>query len=316
MRELYPEIQPFRSLRLAVDDVHTLHVEECGRHDGLPVLFLHGGPGIGTEPLHRRFFDPAAYRIILFDQRGCGRSTPHAELTNNNTHALVADIERLRRELGIERWLVFGGSWGSTLGLLYAQAHPERVLGLILRGIYLCRPRDIQWFYQSGADRLLPEAWEEFLAPIPEAERGDLVRAYYERLTGDNDIERMRAAKAWALWEAKAATLRPEPAVVAHFDDPYRALSTARIECHYFAHDCFLEVDQILRDTGRLAEIPGIIVHGRYDLICPVEQAWALSRAWPQAELGIAPDAGHAATEPGIRDALLEATDRFAERLG
>jgi proline iminopeptidase len=316
MRTLYPELQPYVNHSLDVEAPHTLHVEECGNPNGLPVLFVHGGPGAGCEDYHRRFFDPDRYRIILFDQRGCGRSTPHAELEGNTTQALVADMERIREHLGIERWLLFGGSWGSTLSLVYAETHPERVLALVLRGIFLCRPREFHWFYQEGASRIFPEFWEEYLAPIPEEERGDLMAAYYRRLTGANEVERMRAAEAWSLWEGKTSTLVPEkPAVVGHFGNPYTALSLARIECHYFRNDAFLEPNQILRDAGRLAGLPGVIVQGRYDVVCPLESAWELHRAWPGSELEIVPDAGHSATEPGIVDALVRATDRFVEAL-
>jgi proline iminopeptidase len=280
------------------------------------VLFLHGGPGSGCEPYHRRFFDPARYRIVLFDQRGCGRSTPHAELQGNTTGALVADIEAIREHLGIGRWLVFGGSWGSTLALAYGQAHPQRVTGLILRGIFLCREREIHWFYQEGAGRIFPDYWQDFLAPIPEAERGDLVAAYYRRLTGDNELARLAAAKAWSIWEGRSASLLPNESIVSHVGSPHTALSMARIECHYFVNRAFLEPDQLLREMPRIAHIPGLIVHGRYDLICPLESAWELHRAWPGSELQIVPDAGHAASEPGIRAALVAATDRFAERLG
>jgi proline iminopeptidase len=315
MRQLFNAIEPYASHTLPVSDVHRLHVEECGRPDGLPVVFVHGGPGAGCEPWHRQFFDPDVYRIILFDQRGCGRSVPHAELTGNNTGALVADMEAIRNLLGIERWVVFGGSWGSTLGLVYAETHPERVLGLILRGIFLCRPRDIHWFYQEGASYLLPERWEEYVAPVPEEERTDLVGAYYRRLTGSDEISRMAAAKAWSLWEAHASNLLPKPAVVNHFGNPHTALSLARIECHYFMHDSFLEPDQILKHAGRLAGIPGVIVHGRYDVVCPAEQAWALHRAWPEAHLHMIADAGHSALEPGIVDALVTATIEMAMRV-
>ena len=315
MRQLFNAIEPYASHTLPVSDVHRLHVEECGRPDGLPVVFVHGGPGAGCEPWHRQFFDPDVYRIILFDQRGCGRSVPHAELTGNNTGALVADMEAIRNLLGIERWVVFGGSWGSTLGLVYAETHPERVLGLILRGIFLCRPRDIHWFYQEGASYLLPERWEEYVAPVPEEERTDLVGAYYRRLTGSDEISRMAAAKAWSLWEAHASNLLPKPAVVNHFGNPHTALSLARIECHYFMHDSFLEPDQILKHAGRLAGIPGVIVHGRYDVVCPAEQAWALHRAWPEAHLHMIADAGHSALEPGIVDALVTATVEMAMRV-
>jgi len=315
MPELYPDIEPFRTHRLAVESPHELHVEECGVADGIPVLFLHGGPGAGCEPYHRRFFDPERYRIILFDQRGCGRSTPHGSLQANTTGALVADIEAIRVHLGIEQWVVFGGSWGSTLALAYGQAHPQRVSGLILRGIFLCLEREIRWFYQEGAGRMVPDYWQEYLAPIPEEERGDLVAAYYRRLTGDNELARLAAAKAWSIWEGRCASLLPNEAIVSHLGSPRTALSMARIECHYFVNQAFLEPDQLLRDMPRIAHIPGVIVHGRYDLICPLESAWKLHRAWPGSELQIIPDAGHAASEPGIRSALVEAADRFAGRL-
>ena len=315
MYKLYPEIKPYATHRLAVDKPHQLYIEECGNPDGLPVAFVHGGPGAGCEPYHRRFFDPNIYRIILFDQRGCGRSTPHAELAGNTTQALVSDMEVIRQHLKIDKWVVFGGSWGSTLGLVYAQTHPEAVSGLILRGIFLCSRREIHWFYQDGASRIFPDYWEDFLRPIPEVERGDLVRAYYKRLVGDDEVARMAAAKAWSLWEGRAATLQLSKSVVDHFAKPSTALSLARIECHYFMHDSFLEAEQILRDAHRLADIPAIIVHGRYDIVCPVENAWALHRAWPQATLKIIADAGHSASEQGITDALIKATMTLSHRL-
>ncbi|HQC72020.1 MAG TPA: prolyl aminopeptidase [Candidatus Competibacteraceae bacterium] len=315
MRVLFPDIKPYATSRLAVDARHTLYIEECGNPEGLPVLFLHGGPGGGCEPLHRRFFDPQRYRIVLFDQRGSGQSTPHAELRDNTTWDLVADIERLRTHLGIERWVVFGGSWGSTLALAYAETHPQQVLGLILRGIFLCRDQDIHWFYQQGASRLFPDLWEHFLAPIPLAERDDLVQAYYRRLTGANELERLRAAKAWSVWEGSTLSLEHNSHTIEQFSEARRALSLARIECHYFVNQCFLEPDQLVRDAGRLRGIPGVIVHGRYDVICPLDGAWALHQAWPEAELRIITPAGHAASEPGIVDALVTATQAFADRL-
>ena len=311
MASLYPPIQPYATHSLAVASPHVLYIEECGNPDGLPVLFVHGGPGAGCEPWHRRFFDPEQYRIILFDQRGAGRSTPHAELEGNTTADLVADMEAIREHLGVERWVLFGGSWGSTLSLVYAETHPERVLGLILRGIFLCRPEEIRWFYQEGASRIFPDHWEDFLRPIPAAERGDLLHAYYRRLTGEDEVARMAAAKAWSLWEGRTATLRPRRAVIDHFADPHTALALARIEAHYFVHGAFLEPNQILRDAQRLAGIPGLVVQGRYDIICPLQSAWELHRAWPRAELQIVPDAGHAASEPGTVDALVKATRRM-----
>lgn len=315
MDTLYPEIEPHSTGTLAVGDGHTLYFEECGTPDGIPILFLHGGPGSGCEPWHRRFYDPQRYRIVLFDQRGCGRSTPHASLEANTTWHAVADIERLREHLGIDRWAVFGGSWGSTLGLAYAQTHPDCVLGLILRGVFLCRPRDIQWFYQSGADRLFPEAWAHYLKPIPPDERNDLVGAYYRRLTDPDPAIRHTAARAWSGWEGHTSCLIPNDDVIAHFDDPDVAVSLARLECHYFMHDTFLEPDQLLRDAPRLRDIPGWIVHGRYDVVCPVEQAVELHRAWPQARMAIVADAGHSAAEPGIVRKLVAATDTLADDL-
>lgn len=313
--DLFPEILPYRTFHLAVGNGHQLYVEESGITDGLPVIFLHGGPGSGSSPYHRRFFDPDRYRIVVFDQRGCGRSSPHAGLSHNTTRDLVNDIEKIRQELQIGQWLVFGGSWGSSLALAYAQQYPERVLGLILRGIFLCRNRDIQWFYQAGASEILPEAWERFIRPIPEPERTDMVSAYYKRLTGDDEAQRMSAAKAWSIWEGTAATLRQDATTVARFSDPKTALALARIENYYFVNHCFFEENQLLAGAGALRDIPGVIVHGRYDVVCPVSQAWALHNVWRRAELNIIEDAGHAATEPGIRRALVAATQAMADRL-
>jgi len=310
-RGVYPEIEPYRFGWLAVDEPHRLYYEECGNPQGTPVLFVHGGPGGGCDGWCRRLFDPAAYRICLFDQRGAGRSTPHGSLEANTSADLVVDMERLRRHLGVERWVVFGGSWGSTLALLYAESHPQRVAALILRGIFLCRPRDIAWFYQDGASRLYPDAWEEFVAPIPAVERDDLVGAYSRRLTGGDAAVRLAAARAWSVWEGRTSKLWPSEALVATFGEEAFATALARIECHYFHHDSFLAPDQLLRDVGRIRAIPAVIIQGRYDLPCPMEQAWALHRAWPEAELSIIPDAVHSATEPGITDGLIRATDRF-----
>lgn len=316
MLTLYPEIEPYVSHSIAVEAPHVLHVEECGNPRSVPVVFLHGGPGAGCEPYHRRFFDPELYRIVLFDQRGCGRSAPHAALEHNTTQALVADIETIRRHLNIDKWIVFGGSWGSTLALAYAQSHPQQVLGLILRGIFLCRPQEIHWFYQEGASRLFPDYWEDYLKPIPLAERHDLLHAYYRRLTSNDEVTRMAAAKAWSIWEGRCATLLPRQAVIDHFANPFTALSLARIECHYFVNNSFLAENQLLRDAHRLHGIPGVIVHGRYDAVCPVENAWDLHKAWPEAELNIIADAGHSATEPGIVDALVRAANAMARRYG
>ncbi|MEX1080714.1 MAG: prolyl aminopeptidase [Halofilum sp. (in: g-proteobacteria)] len=316
MRSLYPQSEPWQRHSLPVGDGHTLYVEEHGRADGIPVVVLHGGPGGKCGCRHARFFDPSLYRIVLFDQRGCGRSVPHASLAANTLWHLVADIERLREHLGLTRWLVFGGSWGGALGLAYAERHPDRVAGLILRGVHLCRRADVNWFYQEGAHRLLPDYWRDFIAPIPESERDDLLGAYHRRLFGSDDIARMAAAKAWSLWEGRASTLRADSEVVAHYADPAVALSLARIKSDYLMRDCDLERDQLLRDADRLAATPGVIVHGRYDVISPLDQADALARAWPRAEYQVIADAGHSALEPGTIDALVGATDRMAVTLG
>jgi len=315
MQTLYPEIKPYARHELAVEQPHVLYIDESGSADGLPVLFIHGGPGAGCDSASRRYFDPALYRIVTFDQRGCGRSTPHASLENNTTQALIADIERIREHLGIDKFVLFGGSWGSTLALAYAQANPQRVHGLILRGIFLCRPQEFSWFYQEGASRLFPDYWEDYVAPIPVEERGDLMQAFYKRLTGADQIAQMHAAKAWSTWEGRTATLRPNTQVVERFSEAHRALSIARIECHYFVNDAFLEPNQLLRDMPKIAHLPGIIVHGRYDAICPLDNAWALHQAWPNSELQIIRDAGHSAAEPGITDALIRAAEQMARRL-
>lgn len=309
----YPPIEPYRTQRLRVSALHELHVEECGNPHGIPALFVHGGPGGGCEPWHRQFFDPARYRIVLFDQRGCGRSTPHAELRENGTWELVADMERIRERLGIERWLVFGGSWGSTLALAYAQAHPERVRQLVLRGIFLLRRREIEWFYQEGASWLYPDAWEHFLAPIPEAERGDLLGAYHRRLTHDDPAIRRQAARAWSIWEGSTSKLIPSTDLVSRFGEDRFAEAFARIECHYFVNRGFFETDNwLIENVGRIRHVPAVIVQGRYDVVCPLRSAWDLHRAWPEAEFRVVADAGHAASEPGILRHLIEATDRFA----
>lgn len=315
MEILYPDIRPHQTHSLPVQAPHVLYVEESGNPEGIPVLFVHGGPGAGCEEYHRCFFDPEVYRIILFDQRGSGKSTPHAELENNTTQALVEDMEAIREHLGINKWVLFGGSWGSTLSLVYAETHPDRVRGLILRGIFLCRPQEIQWFYQNGASRIFPELWQDYLVPIPQEERGDMVSAYYKRLTGNDELARMSAAKAWSIWEGRTATLKQNKNVINHFGSPHTALSLARIECHYFKNDSFLAENQILRDVHKLKNIPGVIVHGRYDMVCPIESAWDLHQAWPEAELQIIPDAGHSATERGTIDALIRATRKMSNKL-
>lgn len=312
MRTLYPEIKPYKTHQVEVAAPHVLYVEESGNPDGIAVCFVHGGPGAGCENYHRRFFDPNVYRIILFDQRGAGRSTPHAELEGNTTQDLVADMESIREKLGINRWILFGGSWGSTLSLVYAETHVDRVMALIVRGIFLCREKEINWFYQHGADRIFPDYWQDFIAPIPEGERNNLLAAYSQRLTGKNEIAQMQAAKAWSIWEGRTATLSQNKNVIDHFGNPHTALSLARIENHYFMNNSFLEDNQILNNADKLLNIPGVIVQGRYDLICPMESAWELHQAWPKAELKIITDAGHSATEPGTIDALVTATDKMA----
>jgi proline iminopeptidase len=312
MRDLYPSIEPYRTGRLPVDPPHALYWEESGLEDGTPVVFVHGGPGGGTEPQYRRFFDSNAYRIVLFDQRGCGRSTPHASLEANTTWDLVADMERLREALGIDRWVVFGGSWGSTLALAYAERHPDRVRALVLRGIFLLRPHELRWFYQEGASHIYPDAWEAYLAPIPEAERDDLLAAYHRRLTSPDPAIRLAAAQAWSVWEASTSRLLPDPHLVDSFAADEFAEAFARIECHYFVNGGFFEPrDQLLRDVGRIRDIPAVIVQGRYDVVCPMTTAWDLHRAWPEAEFQVVPDAGHASIEAGTIDRLVEATDRF-----
>ncbi len=315
MRKLFPEIQPYASHRLPVDAPHVLYVEECGNPEGLPALVVHGGPGAGCEDYHRQFLDPNAYRIVLFDQRGAGRSTPHACLESNTTQDLVADMESLRQHLRIDRWVLFGGSWGSTLSLVYAETHPHRVLGLILRGIFLCRPQEIRWFYQEGANRVFPDYWQEFIAPIPENERDDLLSAHHRRLTGNDEVARMASAKAWSLWEGRTVTLGRNASVLEFFGSPHTALALARIEAHYFINKVFLSTNQILRDADRLKGIPGIVVHGRYDMVCLLENAWDLQRAWPDGRLEIVPEAGHSASEPGIVNALVIAGIEMARLL-
>lgn len=314
LRQPYPPIEPYESGMLDVGDGHQIYYERCGTPGAKPAVFLHGGPGGGISPEHRRLFDPALYDLTLFDQRGCGRSQPHAGLEANTTWHLVADIERLRERAGVDKWLVFGGSWGSTLALAYAQKHPERVSELVLRGIYTVTRSELQWYYQFGVSEMFPDKWEKFQAPIPEAERGDMIAAYRKRLTGDDPVARIEAARAWSVWEAETITLLPSPAIAeAHAEDHF-ALAFARLENHYFVHDAWLEEGQLLRDAHRLHGIRGVIVHGRYDMPCPARYAWALHKAWPEAEFHLIEGAGHAYSEPGILDRLLRATDGFAGR--
>jgi proline iminopeptidase len=312
-KSLFPARTPYRTGRLRVSSLHTIHFEECGNPKGKPVVFLHGGPGGGTSPIQRRYFDPRKWRIVLFDQRGCGRSTPHAELRENTTWDLVEDTEKLRKYLGIDTWVVFGGSWGSTLALAYAQTYPDCCKGLVLRGIFLLRRSELLWFYQEGASHLFPDAWEKYLEVIPKAERADLMKAYYKRLTSRDRKVRLHAARAWSIWEASTSRLVPDDAQIRKSGNARFAEAFARIECHYFVNRAFMKSqDQLLENVDRIRSIPAVIVQGRYDVVCPMRSAWDLHRAWPEAKLIIVPDAGHSMTEPGIRSALIEETGRMA----
>lgn len=310
----YPSIEPYKTQRLKVSALHEIHVEECGNPQGRPIVFVHGGPGGGCEPRQRTFFNPKKYRIVLFDQRGCGRSTPHAELRENTTWDLVADMEKIRSLLGIEQWVVFGGSWGSTLALAYAQAHPQRTRALVLRGIFLLRKAEIDWFYQEGASWIFPDAWAHYVEPIPPAERGDFVSAYYRRLTSSDAAVRRAAAKAWSIWEGATSKLFPNKDMIARFGGDEFADAFARIECHYFTNKGFFRADdQLLQDVPKIRHIPAVIIQGRYDVVCPMKSAWDLHQAWPEARFEVVDDAGHAASEPGILSKLIEWTDRFAD---
>jgi proline iminopeptidase len=313
LRTHYPAIEPYRSGRIDVGDGHELYWEQCGNPAGIPAIFLHGGPGAGCSPAHRRLFDPERYNVLLFDQRGCGRSTPHASLEANTTWHLVEDIERLRELAGVENWLVFGGSWGSTLALAYAETHRQRISGLILRGIFTMNQWEIDWFYQRGASQLFPDKWERFLEPIPQEERGDLVAAYHKRLTDADPAVQLEAAKAWSGWEAGTVTLLPNETLVDEFTGDAFAIAIARIECHYMVNRGWLEEGQLTGGADRLRAIPGVIVQGRYDCCTAPAAAWALHRAWPEAQLHIIADAGHMYDEPGILDRLIRATDEFAD---
>jgi len=315
LRDLFPKSKPYSSGHLNVSTLHTIHFEEYGNPRGTPLVFLHGGPGGGIEPFYHRYFDPKEWRIVLHDQRGCGKSTPFSELRDNTTWDLVSDIERLREHLGIDRWVVFGGSWGSTLSLAYAETHPDRCTALVLRGIFLLRRSELLWFYQKGASEIFPDAWEHYLAPIPPRERGDMMKAYYKRLTSRDRRVRLRAARAWSIWEGSTSKLFFDPALVKKFGGGKFADAFARIEAHYFVNRGFLKQDdQLLRDVRKIRKIPGVIVQGRYDVVCPIRSAWDLHRAWPEAKLVIVPNAGHSISEPGIRSALIEETERFARR--
>jgi proline iminopeptidase len=314
MKTFYPSIEPFETGRLKVSPVHDLYYEQCGNPKGQPAVFLHGGPGGGLIPDYRRFFDPKTYRIALFEQRGSGRSTPHASLEDNTTWHLVDDIEKLREHLGIDRWLVFGGSWGSTLALAYAQTHSQRVSALVLRGIFLCRKKEIRWFYQDGegASAIFPDLWEDYVKLIPPAERDDMLGAYHRRLMSDDEAVRLEAAKAWSVWEGSISKLLPDPELIEHSGEDQFALAVARIEAHYFVNNAFFDSDNyLIENVPKIRHIPGIIVQGRYDVVCPMMSAWELHRAWPEAKLHVVLDAGHASTEPGIIAGLVDATDSF-----
>ena len=311
--ELFPNIEPFNTFNLPVSDLHTIYVEESGNKNGKPVIFLHGGPGGGVDPKYRRYFDPKKWRIIMFDQRGCGKSTPFAELEENTTWDLVSDIEKIRNHLSINQWVVFGGSWGSTLSLAYSQTHPDSCKGLILRGIFLVRKKELDWFYQEGANNIFPDRWESFLEPIPVEKRDNLMQAYYEILTGEDHSKKIEAAKAWSTWEGSTVKLLEDENFISDFSDDKFAEAFARIECHYFMNNCWFDSDNhLIENMHKIKHIPGVIIHGRYDIVCPVIQAWDLHKAWPEADLHIIPDAGHSIFEDGIKNKILEYTDRFS----
>ncbi|OLP43749.1 prolyl aminopeptidase [Rhizobium oryziradicis] len=315
LRSFYPEIEPFETGFLDVGDGHVIYWERVGTKGAKPAVFLHGGPGGGITPAQRRVFDPALYDVILFDQRGCGKSTPHAHLEANTTWHLVADIERLRQMIGAEKWLVLGGSWGSTLALAYTETHPSRVSELVLRGIYTVTKAELDWYYQFGVSEMYPDRWEKFIAPIPEDERDDLISAYHRRLTSDDKAVQLECARAWSQWEGATISLIPNLQQIENFGEDYYAIAFARLENHFFVNHCWLEDGQLLRDANKLKGIPGVIAHGRYDMPCPLRYAWQLSKAWPDAELHIVEAAGHAMSEPGILDQLIRATDRFAGKI-
>jgi proline iminopeptidase len=310
---LYPQIEPFNEFNIKVSDLHTIHVEESGNKNGKPVIFLHGGPGGGIEPIYRRYFDPDKWRIIIFDQRGCGKSTPHAELKENTTWDLISDIEKIREYLNIEKWVVFGGSWGSTLSMAYAIKNPARCKGLILRGIFMLRKKEIDWFYQKGASYIYPDAWEYYISPIPESERDDFVKAYYKQLTSKNDEVRIRASKAWSIWEASTSKLHQSGSYLHHFEDSSVAEAFARIECHYFINGGFFNSDEwILENIEKIKHIPTVIIQGRYDIVCPMTSAWELHRKFPEADFHIIQDAGHSMTEEGIAKKLVEYSNKYS----
>ncbi len=315
MKTLYPEIEPFDSGMLKVSDIHEIYYERVGRAEGIPVVFLHGGPGGGLIPMYRQFFDPKAFHIILFDQRGSGKSTPHAELEENTTWDLIKDIETLREKFGIEKWYVFGGSWGSTLSLAYAETHPERAAGLILRGIFLTRRKELEWFYQRGASEIFPDFWERYRDEIPEAERDDMMTAYYKRLTSDDRGTRLSAARAWSVWEGSTSKLYPDKGLMEHWEGEDEALALARIECHYFMNNSFFSTENyLIENIDKIRHIPTVIVQGRYDVVCPAVSAWELHRAFPEADLQIIADAGHSISEKGISSALIDAMDKIRDK--
>lgn len=312
MKTLYPEIEPFDSGFLEVSEIHTIYYERCGNPEGVPVVFLHGGPGGGLIPMYRQFFDPEYYQVILFDQRGAGRSTPHAELRENTTWDLVADIETLREKFEIDKWFVFGGSWGSTLSLAYGETHPDRCLGLILRGIFLTRRKELEWFYQYGASEIFPDFWERYRDAIPAEERDDFMKAYYKRLTSDDEQVQLAVARAWSVWEGSTSKLYPSKDLMDHWEGEHEALSLARIECHYFMNNSFFPTENyLIENVDKIRHIPTVIVQGRYDVVCPATSAWDLHRAFPEADLQIIADAGHSISEPGITSALVDAMDNF-----
>lgn len=314
MLRRFPAIRPYATHELKVEDPYTIYFEECGTPDGIPVLVVHGGPGAGCNPEQRRFFDPNVYRIILFDQRGCGRSVPVGSLENNSTQALLADMEAIRKELDIDKWLLFGGSWGAALSLLYAQAYPQHVLGMVLRSVLLANQADRDWFFkEGGASRIYPYYWDEFAGVLKPSERADLVQTYYDRLDNKNELIRMKAAKAWSLWHRRCATMNPLPSASAYSSGTMRL---ARLECHYFVNNCFIEENQILDNMKAIKDIPGIIIHGRYDMITPVDNSYKLERAWKKSELDIVRDAGHASSEPALTDALIKAMEKMAKLVG
>lgn len=314
MKTRYPPIEPNETGFLKVDN-HEIYWEESGNPKGVPVIFLHGGPGNGTDPSNRGYFDPKIYRIVLMDQRGCGKSKPHSSLENNTTWHLVSDIELLKEKLGIDKWVVFGGSWGSTLALAYAETHPESVLALVLRGVFMGRPKELKWMYQFGAHHVFPDQFEKYIEPVPESERGDMIKAYYKLLTSKDTSVRKRAASCWAAWEGAVLKLLFDPNLFEQFVEDTHADAIARIECHYFVNKCFFKTDNwLLENVDKIKEIPGFIVQGRYDMICPMETAWELHNAYQKAEFEIIPDAGHAVSEPGITDALIRATDLFGQK--